>query len=410
MMFVRKRRVSRRDIEPDHRAPSSGTARAVHHPFETFCLLVVFTLTGSISSVAPEAVAKERAEDGRAIELVSSTPYSGPLEGGYRGTDLAFAGKRIFGGQTGPGGGVHVFERRDRGVERVARLKCPGNQNDVEAISPGLLAMGFHDSKCSRAQAGIQLLRIQRGHMTLAGAVKIDGGAHTLTRVPQTSYIYSSPGGPDVGAVETIIDIADPEQPKVTATFEPGGGLGCHDVSFSIRDDRKLAFCPAGRATQVWDVSNPTAPVVVSTIANPAIAFHHSAIASPDGDLLVIGDEGNNFCSPGGAPAGGLFFYDISNPQVPLPVGSFSLRREAPEPFVCTAHYYNFVPGSRTLVTAWSRGGLNVLDLKDPARPVEIAYYRTEETDYWSAYWYRGLIYASGVGGLDVFKLESTDT
>jgi hypothetical protein len=55
---------------------------------------------------------------------------------------------------------------------------------------------------------------------------------------------------------------------------------------------------------------------------------------------------------------------------------------------------------------------MNVLDLSDPSAPVEIAHYmRTGEakeiTNYWSAYWYKGRVYANDrVRGLDVFRVQ----
>jgi hypothetical protein len=73
----------------------------------------------------------------------------------------------------------------------------------------------------------------------------------------------------------------------------------------------------------------------------------------------------------------------------------------------CTAHLYNFIPGTYVMVASWYNGGMNVIDWSDPSNPQEIEHYWSEEANYWSAYWYRGRIYANDRRrGLDVFEVR----
>ena len=96
--------------------------------------------------------------------------------------------------------------------------------------------------------------------------------------------------------------------------------------------------------------------------------FPHSVATTYDGHYLVIGDEAvaGNDCV--GGPSGALWIYDISNRQAPLfqsyyraprgqqPAGSSNTDRNT----WCSAHLFNFVPGTYTLVTSWYSGGMNV--------------------------------------------------
>ncbi|MGH9895484.1 MAG: hypothetical protein ACREA0_26575, partial [bacterium] len=43
----------------------------------------------------------------------------------------------------------------------------------------------------------------------------------------------------------------------------------------------------------------------------------------------------------------------------------------------------------------WYTGGFSVIDLKNPADPEEIAHYQPEDTDMWSAHYYKGRIYTN---------------
>ncbi len=250
------------------------------------------------------------------------------------------------------------------------------------------------------------------------GAVAQDPlGTHTLSVYPGKDLIYASPAtGVDdtTGAPEYIIDASNPRAPEVVATFDPGG-IGCHDVSFHVSKKEQIAFCAAGKAmTQIWDVSKPTKPQVLARIVNPLITYHHTAVATPDGEFLVISDEVLNAECVGG-PTGSLWIYDIRSRTLPLLVARYDVPRgptsSEPLTYTCEAHNFDFVPGSRLLVTAWNRGGMNVLDLSDPLRPTEVGHFRrVGSAGYWSAYPYRGRIYASGAPGLDVLEISDPNT
>ncbi len=334
------------------------------------------------------------------------------------GTDMAFSGSLIYAMQQGENGGVHIVKRTRtrRGHVKIGFVPCPGEQNDVEVVKPGLIAIGYHSSQCNVTGGGIRLIDVSNpSRPSYLGSVSFTGGTHTLTKYPGKPLIYSSPNGlGNVRGVEQIIDVSNPAKPEVVASYANRANA-CHDLTFYVKGDKKLAFCPGSDRTEIWDVSDPLAPVPIGEIVNPSIFYHHSAVATHDGKYLVIGDENVEADECEGGTTGALWVYDITDPTLPKPVGYFGISRgQAPgsagsdRESYCTAHLYNFIPGTYVMVASWYAAGLNVIDFSDPANPVEIAHYFGSGEDYanyWSAYWHQGRIYANDrTRGLDVFR------
>jgi hypothetical protein len=374
---------------------------------------LVCLVAGLFLTALPSQAAVEKSKN---VTLLKRFAYAGADDYFSGGTDIAWQGKYVYAAQQGNAGGIHVLDASSRVPKEIAFVKCPGEQNDVAVVKPGLIALGAHSSNCALPIKGVRLVDVDNPKRPkILGHAVLPGGTHTLTVYPGKPIIYASPGGiANGGGVQQIIDVSNPKKPKVAGTFTPNRA-GCHDLTFDIRKSRKIAVCAGLTETQIWDVSKPTQPETIAHIVNPAIFFHHSAAISPDGELLVLGDEnfGANDCV--GGPTGAIWVYDISDPTVPVvqsyyginrgpsPVGAPDVDRDA----WCTAHLFNFVPGTRTLVASWYGAGMNVLDLSDPLVPKEIAYYAGDDVNYWSAYWYDGRIWANDrVNGLDVFEVK----
>lgn len=382
-------------------------------------LIAAAALSLSVAAPAPAKGPRE-ADQTDNVKLVTTFPYENkdadPFGGG---TDIDFSGRYVYAMQQGPNGGVHVIDHKGPKPKKIAFIPCPGSQNDVAVVKPGLIAIGFHSSQCGTPGAGVLLIDVSNPRKPQHQAlVQIPGGTHTLTVYPGKPLIYSSPNGlGNVRGTEQIIDVSNPRKPEIVATYLPAAN-SCHDVSFHFTKDRKLAFCPGTTSTEVWDVSDPLAPVTISRIVTPGVQYNHSAIATHDGEYLVIGDEAvaGNDCV--GGPTGSLWIYDITTPEAPILTGHFGPQR-GPLPagssnvdrnIWCSAHLFNFIPGTYTLVSSWYAGGMNVIDLSTPSQPKEIAHYMgtgDDITNYWSAYWYDGRIYANDrVKGLDVFEVK----
>ena len=351
----------------------------------------------------------DTAEKSGNVREVASFKFEG-------GTDIDFSGDFAYAAKQGDQGGVFVFDVSTRMPREIAFVPCPGSQNDVAVVRPGLIALGFYSGACGgRDGAGVRLIDVRDPQRPrFLDTVAFPDGTHTLTAFPGKPLIYASPGGlGENGGTQYVIDVSDPSKAKIVHEFIPNS-FGCHDVSFYLRGARQLGFCPGQQETEVWDVSNPVKPQVIASIP-PIMEFPHSAVASPDGNLLVIGDESlftAHDCMTGQSVLGALYAYNITDPKNPTFQGRYSVPRGGapigtPATPVCTAHNFNFADGTRKVVAAFYTGGTSVIDFTKPSEPKEIAYYRPDNADTWSSYYYRGQVFANDMNrGLDV--IEST--
>ena len=387
--------------------------------------VIVFVVMALLIGLVPSVHAERIKSDN--IKRTYTFPYKGTVHPPEStddyfkgGTDIDFDGNLIYAMQQGETGGVHIIKRTRKrpGHVKLGFVPCPGSQNDIALVKPGLVAIGYHTSQCGgELGGGIRLIDVSdpKRPKYLGAVNDIPEGTHTLTVYPGKPIIYASPGGlANSNGIEQIIDVSDPKNPEVVATFTPNP-TGCHDLTFFFKDDQKLAFCAGGGETQIWDVSDPLAPVTITHIPHPNMVFPHSVAITHDGKYAFIGDENFEAHECEGGPTGAIWIYDISNIQAPVSVSYYSIPRGQGSTADsranwCTAHLFNFIPGTYTLVSSWYAAGLNVIDFTDVTAPEELAFYMgtgDHYTNYWSAYWHDGRIYANDrTRGLDVFKVK----
>lgn len=388
---------------------------------KAIALLGIAALLGAV----PAGAGAQQADKSDNVTLEATFPYTIDESDPFfsSGTDIDFSGPYIYamqqGLKPGMGGAVHIFKATKKKVTKVSSFPCGGEQNDVAVVKPGLLAIGYHDGNCAPAREGLLLLDVKNPKKPkLLGSVEMAEGTHTITTYPGEDIVYAAPGGLANADGETrIIDVSDPTKPEIAATFT-SSPIGCHDISFHIAEDEQLAFCPGAVETQIWDVSDPLAPSTIGHIPNPTNTLQHTAYPTHDGKFLAVTDEAAEVSDCAGGPLGNVWLYDISNRQLPTMVSTFDVQRGEPinspnsSPATsrstwCSAHNGGFIPGTYQLVLSWYSAGFNVIDYTDPGSPAEIAHHDGED-NYWSAYWYKGRIYANDreFGKLDVFKVE----
>jgi hypothetical protein len=340
-----------------------------------------------------------------------------------RTTELALQGRYVYAINTPPEvrgqaqqQRISIIDRRSREV--ISTIECPQavGGTEVEVLNKGFIAFAASGG-CGVPGVAIADVRDPQNPRIVGGSSPVR--SHTITAYPGKPIIYVSPNGccgDTRGGIEEIVDARDPRSPKVVEYRSDG--IGCHDVGFLIKKDLKLAACAGGVETQIWDVSDPLAPVTLSRIPTPQVFFNHSATFSPDGKLLVVGDEAHGVNSCAGTPTGALWFYDISDPALPVLVGHYNVPRGsvvssfwATADTWCTAHMYNFKPGTRLLATAWYQGGINVLDLTDPSAPEEVGFFQNDgRFSPWAAYWDGNDIWTADEhaqdGGVEVFRFS----
>ncbi|MGH2807536.1 MAG: LVIVD repeat-containing protein [Actinomycetota bacterium] len=347
--------------------------------------------------------------------------------GGY-----AYAGNWDGRGERPKVGGVRIMDISGK-PRQAGFFYCPGDDIDVAFVKPGVIAVGHHTATCNPFEdgeddAGLFTVDVsdpanpkQLGQINLPrdiGAVDRTGRQnHSISKYPGKPLIYTNAGGlpSNGGMISHMIDVSNPAKPKIVGEFRvPPPSTGCHDFSFHFDKRGKFGFCSGLGGTSIWDVSDPLAPEVITHIVNPLIQFSHYAVASADGKILAINDENvtANDCVEQETPTGAMWFYDISNIESPQFLSFFSPRRGAapigsfdtPDG-PCTSHDFNWVD-NRTVVVPWYTGGFNVIDVKDPSAPEEIAFYQPEGGSMWSAHFYKGRIYTNdqllGFGAFEV--------
>ncbi len=232
--------------------------------------------------------------------------------------------------------------------------------------------------------------------------------------------------------VDSPAVFADPETGRLAGLWKGGDhGEGtqetnstnhCHDITVFPSGNIAAGACSGNGI--IFDISDPRAPKRIDEVVDKGFAYWHSATFSNDGTKVLFTDEWGG----GGRPRcqatdprnwGANAIYDIVNGKLEFR-SLYKLPAPQSDKENCVAHNGSIVPvpGRDIFVQAWYQGGISVIDFTDSANPQEIAYFdRGPVNDeqlvtggYWSAYWYRGRIYATEITrGLDVFALEPSE-
>lgn len=228
---------------------------------------------------------------------------------------------------------------------------------------------------------------------------------HNVAVHDEANLVYNS-RSVDTPGID-VVDASDPENPEVVHTF---GTVTCHDVA--VEPGMERAYCAAVRETQIWDISDPSQPEILTRIYNPSIQIHHWAEVTNGGDLLLIGDEfaGSTFAAAGcyanqdvpgteqqaSDPVGALWFYDVSDEANPVPVGWVSpeVPAENQPPAPCTAHFGEILHDRDKVVVGWRTAGTQLIDFADPANPRVLDTVGTADAENWEVQVHNGYVFS----------------
>ncbi len=225
---------------------------------------------------------------------------------------------------------------------------------------------------------------------------------------------------------------ADPKTGRLAGLWQ-GGDHGddtqrtsrtdqCHDITVFPTKNIAAGACSGNGV--IFDISDPRKPKRIDEVVDKGFAYWHSATFNNDGTLVLFTDEWGG----GGRPRcrasdpqnwGANAIYEIVDGKLEFR-SLYKLSAPQGDKENCVAHNGSIipVPGRNIFVQAWYQGGISVMDFTDPKNPFEIAYFDRGPVDkdqlvtggYWSAYWYKGRIYATEIArGLDVFALEPSE-
>lgn len=363
------------------------------------------------------------------MRLIGNAPLEGATDVEF--TKDGYAVVAVNG--SGEGAGLWTVDvRNPRKPKPIGHLPCAGSGYDVGlwrdiAVMSIDSASGNSTTKdegCNldgtEGTEGIRLVDVSNRNRPVEVAfVETACGSHTNITFEHDGrglvYVQSYPAStsgacPSAHGIISVVDITNPAQAKIVATPSVAPAVGCHDGAISGR----YAYMACLTEGQVWDVSDPLKPEILSHIRDVPDAIWHSSAVSNDGNTVAFGFEsfqgGNTSCN--GAvqgPLGAIWFYDVSDPAAPVQGGWYSPPRLTEG--ICTAHNFTVVPDERksdVLVSAWYGGGVMAVDFSDPAAPKEIAHYVVESgTSTWHANWYRGGVFVGdGTRGLDVYEIK----
>ena len=413
--------------------------------------LAVLGAVAVLISAVPVAASHNEDLHSDNIKQIARGPIKVPGGEVADGSDLAFEGNLIVAGSYS---GTALFEilKGAPYVKQVGFHNCPGGQGDVNVYkdlvfvsldSPQSGSCADPGAQDSAGKEGLRIVDVSNpAKPTQVNFVETDCGSHTNVINPRGDKVYVYVMAYPLGAqtatcsvashrkvVIVEVDVNAPEKAKVVSTLDVSPEIGCHDVT--IMPDGKHAAAACIGESQIWDVTDPANPTIVSRIVNPGIEIHHGTGVTWDQKYLAIADEfagsvTGECAGDRNSPIGALWFYDITNLASPQLVGYYNVPRggrpDTPQEaayIACTTHNFNILPmkdpNKYIASVGYRASGVSIVDFSDPAAAKEIAYYQQLEEgnipDVWSAYWYNGRIYANDNGasrGLSVYEMKGT--
>lgn len=240
------------------------------------------------------------------------------------------------------------------------------------------------------ANTGLEIIDLTQlpNSVSLASRLSEFGSAHTLYvsnveyagMTPNTSkpaFLYIA-GANINGGAYLIYDLANPTAP-VRVTTAPANTGYMHDSTSLLISDARAAQCAPGHSpcevlvdfnessVDLWDVTEKTQPLRISTTTYPTARYTHSGWPSSDGQFLFVHDELDELRI--GSFATHIYTLDIANLAAP------QMRTSYVGPTTTTDHN-GYAKGDRYYVAHYRRG-LVVFDTLDPNNLREVGSFDT---------------------------------
>ena len=387
-------------------------ARAAKAAAEPAPLPEPFPLTGEGENM--EVVANVPIDFGADIELAGDYAYVSTY--GACAGPIPPVGTPFPGNCTPGTGGVTVIDISDpENPERVGLFDCAGGQNDIQ-LSPdgkwGAMAIETQNNACHPGQEGSVVLSLADPENPVEVAFlpvfdragNYEGSHNHLIDWP---YLYIAQYTDEYNKTD-IFDLSDPANPEQLDPIDYGPPddssfttTSPHDLIVEHRADGKdYLYASSGNQTSdVVDVTDPRAPVILQRLVDPAVDFAHQSELSHDGKYTLITDEyrgGGEARACGKTPTqdgpldepprnetgdrnnlGALYFYETGADGYVVPdangqpkiAGTYNLPLQTGvnnNAEGCTIHIYWQAPDENRFVVSWYGKGSRVVDYTQP--------------------------------------------
>ena len=239
-------------------------------------------------------------------------------------------------------------------------------------------------------QHGMQVFDLTRLRNQTGAPVVFDADAlyteiassHNIVINEESGFAFSvgsSSGGTTCGGGLHIIDIRDPKNPTFAGCFaDPQTGRAStgytHDaqcVTYSgpdaQYDGREICFGANETALSIADVTDKENTVALSRATYPSVGYSHQGWLSEDQRWFFMNDELDEL--QGLVARTRTLVWDVSDLDDPQLVAEHLGEEESSD--------HNLYVVGDLMYQSNYQSGLRILDIEDPANPVEIAYFDT---------------------------------
>lgn len=218
-------------------------------------------------------------------------------------------------------------------------------------------------------------------------------GVHRFDLDDRYAYISTEMDG-FVGNILVIYDMAQPARPReVSRWWMPGQNIAAgevptwtgqqHRLHHTLRHGDILHAAVWYAGVRTIDVSDITRPRTIGEyryhppFPEPTHTFMRIPGLLKGRAVAAAVDEEHDHVP--GQLHGGLWLFDVTDPARISPISMWHLTERA-SPYVTTgdrfgAHQFQERMRDTCLYTAWFGGGLRVIDIADPERPTEVAWW-----------------------------------
>jgi choice-of-anchor B domain-containing protein len=348
------------------------------------------------------------------VDLVSFLPVS--AIGGVRGMRL----NDLWGWTDSTTGREYIIIGRSDGTSFVDMSDAahPRYLGDLP-MTPGSHAAVWRDMKVYRdhayitadgaGQHGVQVFDLGRlrgitAPRTFAADTVYTGiaSAHNMVINEETGFGYvvgASGGGTTCGGGLHMLDLHEPGAPRFVGCYSDGvtgrrkTGYS-HDAQCVVYrgpdpDYAGHEICIGANETalSLADVTDKSAPRGIATASYPNVAYAHQGWLSDDQRWFYSNDEIDE--ANGSEPNTRTLVWDLSDLDDPVLVKEYRATT--------TATDHNLYVRGRYMYQSNTGAGLRVIDIADPANPVEVGYFNTDREGTGGGTWSNYPYFASGV-------------